>query len=166
MKLLIVIITSLLVSACFQQKAPAESNSAQSAVEVKSQTQSLNFEPLSKNTLDTDGTNIRGVATLYANKLSDVPVEDAGTVVKLLADDNKGSRHQKFLVKVATGQTLLFAHNIDLAPRLDNLHVGDTVQFKGEYVYNPKGGVVHWTHKDPQGRHEGGWIQLNGKTYE
>jgi hypothetical protein len=166
MKLLLVLITSLLMSACFQQNSPAESNGTQSTVEVKSQTQTLNFEPLSKNTLDTSSTNSRAVATLYANKRSDVPVEDAGTVVKLLADDNKGSRHQKFLVKVATGQTLLFAHNIDLAPRLDELNVGDTVQFKGEYVYNPKGGVVHWTHKDPQGQHEGGWIQLNGKTYE
>jgi len=166
MKLLFVFIISLLVIACFQQKTPSETNSTQSAVEVKSQTQKLHFESLTKNGLDTDNFNSHDVATLYANKLSDVPVEDAGTVVKLLADDNKGSRHQKFLVKVATGQTLLFAHNIDLAPRLGDIDIGDTVQFKGEYVYNPKGGVVHWTHKDPQGRHEGGWIQLNGKTYE
>ena len=83
-----------------------------------------------------------------------------------MADDNRGSRHQKFLVKVATGQTLLFAHNIDLAPRIDAINVGDTVEFRGEYEYNPKGGVVHWTHHDPRGKHYAGWILHNGKRYE
>jgi Protein of unknown function (DUF3465) len=166
MKLLICTFISLLLSACFQGNAPVDGSSKQSAVEVKSQTQTLNLAPLSETTLDATEPNLRGVAALYAGKISHVQVQDAGTVVKLLADDNKGARHQKFLVKVATGQTLLFAHNIDLAPRLDAIQVGDQVTFRGEYVYNPKGGVVHWTHKDPQGKHDGGWIQLNGKTYE
>ena len=98
--------------------------------------------------------------------MSDVQVEDTGVIIKILADDNKGSRHQKFLVKIADGQTLLFAHNIDLAPRLDDLKVGDTVQFRGEYEYNPKGGIVHWTHRDPQGKHYAGWIKHNGQVYE
>lgn len=102
----------------------------------------------------------------YARKLSDVWLEGQGEVVKLLADDNKGSRHQKFLVKVSNGKTLLFAHNIDLAPRIEDLKVGDTISFKGEYVYNPKGGVMHWTHHDPKGQQQGGWIILNGKTYQ
>jgi hypothetical protein len=102
----------------------------------------------------------------YKRKLSDVWVEGEGTVSKLLKDDNKGSRHQKFLVKIASGKTLLFAHNVDLAPRLDMLAVGDVVTFRGEYVYNPKGGVVHWTHKDPQGLHAGGWIKYKGNTYQ
>ena len=85
---------------------------------------------------------------------------------KLLADDNKGSRHQKFLVTISDEQTLLFAHNIDLAPRLDALAVGDALSFRGEYVYNPKGGVMHWTHHDPQGGNKVGWIKHNGKVYE
>jgi Protein of unknown function (DUF3465) len=102
----------------------------------------------------------------YKNKKSDIFVEGSGTVKKLLADDNKGSRHQKFLVTVSADQTLLFAHNIDLAPRVENLQIGDAVTFRGEYVYNPKGGVMHWTHKDPRGHHEGGWLKHNGKVYE
>ena len=106
------------------------------------------------------------VIQAYKNKKSDIFVEGSGVVKKLLADDNKGSRHQKFLVSVSAEQTLLFAHNIDLAPRIDTIQVGDSVQFRGEYVYNPKGGVVHWTHKDPQGKIEGGWIQHNGQKYE
>lgn len=102
----------------------------------------------------------------FKHKKSDIFVEGAGVVKKLLADDNKGSRHQKFLVSISPEQTLLFAHNIDLAPRVENLQIGDAMMFKGEYVYNPKGGVMHWTHHDPDGTQQGGWIKHNGKTYE
>ena len=102
----------------------------------------------------------------YQRKLSDVWLEGQGTVKKLLPDDNKGSRHQKFLVGISNGKTLLFAHNIDLAPRIDDLKIGDTITFRGEYVYNPKGGVMHWTHHDPRGELHGGWIRHNGRTYE
>jgi hypothetical protein len=109
----------------------------------------------------------------FKHKKSDIFVEGAGVVKKLLADDNKGSRHQKFLVSISPEQTLLFAHNIDLAPRIENLQIGDALVFKGEYVYNPKGGVIHWTHKNPQGEirapqgvTKAGWIKHNGKIYE
>ena len=103
---------------------------------------------------------------LFAKELSDKMVEGEGRVIRLLADDNEGSRHQKFLVEIEDGQTLLFAHNIDLAPRIDSLKVGDTVQFIGEYEYNDKGGLVHWTHVDLEGQHVDGWIKHNGKTYQ
>ncbi|MFW5431865.1 MAG: DUF3465 domain-containing protein [Methylophilaceae bacterium] len=103
---------------------------------------------------------------LFARKLSDQMVEGEGRVVRLLADDNEGSRHQKFLVEIEDGQTLLFAHNIDLAPRIGDLKVGDEVQFLGEYEYNYKGGLIHWTHFDPEGQHVSGWIKHNEKTYQ
>lgn len=102
----------------------------------------------------------------FKHKKSDIFVEGTGVVKKLLADDNKGSRHQKFLVSISPEQTLLFAHNIDLAPRVENLKIGDALTFKGEYVYNPKGGIVHWTHHDPDGNQQGGWIKHNGEIYE
>lgn len=92
-------------------------------------------------------------------------VESGGTVSKLLPDDHDGSRHQRFLVELANGHTLLIAHNIDLAPRIAGLQTGDQVAFKGEYEWNAKGGVVHWTHHDPSGRREGGWLRHAGKTY-
>ncbi|MGB2833450.1 MAG: DUF3465 domain-containing protein [Methylotenera sp.] len=101
----------------------------------------------------------------FQHKKSNIFVEGSGIVKKSLPDDNKGSRHQKFLVTISEAQTLLFAHNIDLANAVP-ITVGDTIQFRGEYVYNPKGGVVHWTHHDPQSKIEGGWIKHNGKTYQ
>lgn len=90
----------------------------------------------------------------------------AGTVVRILPDDNKGSRHQKFILKMPSGQTLLIAHNIDLAPRIRALNLGDTIVFLGVYANNSKGGVIHWTHHDPRGKHSGGWLMKNGSKYQ
>ena len=104
--------------------------------------------------------------TAYKNRQSDVQVEGAGRVVKVLPDDNEGSRHQKFILELGSGQTILIAHNIDLAPRIPGLREGDSVAFYGEYEWNDKGGVVHWTHHDPQGRHADGWLKHQGKRYQ
>lgn len=106
------------------------------------------------------------IGRAFKNHISGIEVEGEGSVIRLLDDDVKGPRHQRFIVKLASGQTLLMTHNIDLAPRLNGLKVGDSVRFKGEYIWNEKGGVVHWTHHDPQGRHVAGWIQHNGRTYQ
>jgi len=42
--------------------------------------------------------------------------------------------------------------------------VGDSVAFKGEYEWNAEGGVIHWTHRDPEGAHVAGWLKHNGQT--
>ncbi|WP_373072879.1 DUF3465 domain-containing protein [Sulfurimonas sp.] len=102
----------------------------------------------------------------YQNKYSDLQIQGSGTVIRILPDDNKGSRHQKFIVKLKSNQTLLISHNIDLSNRISNLKIGDTVEFYGEYEWNHKGGVIHWTHKDPKNRHVHGWLKHRGKTYD
>jgi hypothetical protein len=104
------------------------------------------------------------IGRAFASRASNVQVEGEGTVIHLLPNDLNGQRHQRFIIELASGQTLLIAHNVDIAPRVDGLAVGDSVRFHGEYVWNGKGGVVHWTHHDPQGRHVSGWLQHNGKT--
>ncbi|MGZ8262489.1 MAG: DUF3465 domain-containing protein, partial [Methylotenera sp.] len=108
----------------------------------------------------TDSANAT-IEQAFAAKKSDVQVSGKGIVIKLLNDDRKASQHQKFLVKINAKQTLLFAHNIDLAAKIP-LQVGDEITFSGEYVYNPKGGIVHWTHHDPQGQHIAGWVMAHG----
>jgi hypothetical protein len=102
----------------------------------------------------------------FANRQSNIQVQGEGIVTKTLKDDLEGSRHQRFLLKLSSGQTVLISHNIDLAPRIESLATGDSVQFFGEYEWNSKGGVVHWTHHDPGGRHVAGWIKHRGKTYQ
>ena len=94
-----------------------------------------------------------------------VQVQGSGIVKKLLPDDNEGSRHQRFIIQLANGQTLLVSHNIDLAERIQTLKPGDRVEFNGEYEWNRQGGVIHWTHRDPDGSHSPGWIKHRGLTY-
>lgn len=100
------------------------------------------------------------------NHTSNQQVYQQGIVYKLLQDDNEGSRHQKTIVKLDNGTTLLISHNIDLAPRIPDLQNGDILIFYGEYEWNNKGGVVHWTHKDPKGRHPDGFLMYKGKRYD
>jgi len=102
----------------------------------------------------------------FSNRQSDVQVKGGGKVTKLLSDDVDGSKHQRFILMLGSGETVLVSHNIDLAPRIEGLKKGDTVEFFGEYEWNEEGGVIHWTHHDPAGRHIGGWIKYLGKTYQ
>lgn len=110
--------------------------------------------------------NNQKIINAYKNRQSDIQVNASGTVTKLLRDDTKGSKHQRFIVRVSPSLTILIAHNIDLAPKINSLKKGDIVEFYGEYEYNNKGGVVHWTHHDPRGNHIGGWLKHNGQTYQ
>ncbi|MEQ1621470.1 MAG: DUF3465 domain-containing protein [Methylococcales bacterium] len=113
-----------------------------------------------------DSPNVAVIANAFANKLSNIQVESAGKVTKLLADDLVGDRHQRFIVQLSNGQTLLVAHNIDIAPRINVLKTNDTVAFYGEYEWSSEGGVMHWTHHDPSGSHVAGWLKHNNVTYQ
>ncbi len=100
----------------------------------------------------------------FARGQSDFVTTVQAEVVRKLADDNDGSRHQKFIIELSGGHTLLVAHNIDLAQRVP-VQVGDVVQVKGEYEFNGRGGVLHWTHKANGRNHEEGWIEHRGIRY-
>ncbi|MFC3902657.1 Protein of unknown function [Acinetobacter marinus] len=102
----------------------------------------------------------------YDQQQHDVQIQASGTVKAILPDDNNGSRHQRFILDLGNGLTVLVAHNIDISEKIRNLEKGDTVEFYGEYEYNQQGGVIHWTHHDPQGRHIDGWLKHQGKTYQ
>ncbi len=114
---------------------------------------------------DLDAAPVSQIEQLHQERRSGVMVEAVGNVAKLLPDDVEGARHQRFIVRLASGHTLLISHNIDLAPRLDSLKLGDEVRFRGQYEWNARGGVVHWTHRDPRGETAGGWLQYAGRTY-
>jgi hypothetical protein len=115
---------------------------------------------------ETQQTETFAVASAYIQHLEKVQVQGEGRLVKVLPDDNDGSKHQRFILRTPEDVTILIAHNIDLAPRIQNLTIGDTISFYGEYVWNEKGGVVHWTHRDPRGHHVSGWLKHNGVIYQ
>ncbi len=109
----------------------------------------------------------RQVLNAYRNRQSDVIVENvSGTVEAILPDDVEGSRHQRFIIRLASGNTVLIVHNIDLAARINSLREGDRVSVKGEYEWNERGGLIHWTHRDPRNVHAHGWIDHNGLRYQ
>ena len=115
---------------------------------------------------ETRSAAVDNVTRAYRAELRDVPVSGYGVVTRLMADDRDGARHQRFLLGTPGGTTVLVAHNLDLAPRLAPLAVGDTVQFTGEYVWNDRGGVLHWTHHDPDRRHPAGHLTAHGRTVD
>lgn len=92
-------------------------------------------------------------------------IEVTGFVKRLLSDDNDGSRHQRFILDIGVGRTLLIAHNIDLVERVP-LGLGDRVRVRGMYEWNDLGGLVHWTHHDPLGIEDGGWIRYRTRVYK
>ena len=111
-------------------------------------------------------TSAPSIEKAFKNHRSNIQVSGSGEVVRILPDDTKGIRHQRFIIELNSGHTLLIAYNIDIAPRINLLNVGDHISFYGEYVWNAKGGVVHCTHHDPSGRHEGGWLNHDGRIYQ
>jgi hypothetical protein len=97
-------------------------------------------------------------------RTSEVWVVGAGAVERILRDDTKPPRHQRLVARLHKGGTVMIVHNIDLAPRVP-LKRGDHIAFRGEYVWNDQGGVIHWTHRDKRDKRAGGWIVWKGQTF-
>lgn len=106
------------------------------------------------------------LAIAFNERRSGDLVTGEGVVTRILCDDNEGSRHQRFILRLASDQTILIAHNIDLASRIASLRSGDSVAFFGVYEWNSEGGVIHWTHHDPVGRHPWGWLKHSGQIFQ
>lgn len=102
----------------------------------------------------------------FQRRTSNIQVEGEGIISKILSDDTDGDRHQKFIVALNSGQTILIAHNIDLAGKIDSIQEGNRIAFNGEYEWNEKGGLVHWTHHDPNNNHVAGWLKYEGQIYQ
>jgi hypothetical protein len=115
--------------------------------------------------MSSESLGLSSIEELYENRQSGVMVQFEGLVIKLLSDDNEGSRHQRFIVKISDRRTVLVAHNIDVAARVP-IKLDSNITIYGQYEWNEKGGVVHWTHEDSIGTHEGGWIEFQGKVYQ
>ena len=106
------------------------------------------------------------VEAAYRARQSGIMMDVAGVVAKVLPDDLKGDRHQRFILALPSGHTVLVAHNIDLAPRIHALTEGDDIRLRGQYEWNDKGGVLHWTHHAPRKDHAEGWIEHAGRRYQ
>lgn len=111
-------------------------------------------------------TDISVLASAFTHATSGIQVLSHGTITRILSDDTSGDRHQRLIVTLSNGQTLLIAHNIDIGTRVPNPVVGTTLIFYGQYEWSTEGGTVHWTHKDPSGAHVNGWLEYRGVRYQ
>jgi hypothetical protein len=124
----------------------------------------------------TQSPNDRAVCDAYSAQRSHVEVVADGTVTRVLGVApgrpsttlrTGSSPHEGFLLRLASGCSLVVRveANTDFTGPIP-LAQGQRVAVKGEYEFYPRGGVVHWTHRDPRGRHEGGYIAAGGQVYE
>ncbi len=106
------------------------------------------------------------VERAFADHRSGIEVTADGAVTRLLSDDTGPSgTHQRFIVQVkGSTQTLLIENNVSIGKRVP-VATGDGVVVHGEYVWNDQGGLIHFTHHDPDHSHEDGWIELKGIRY-
>lgn len=103
-------------------------------------------------------------ATRFGRRHSGQWIETSGRVIRLLSDDSDGERHQRFVLDIGNSETLLIAHNIDIAERVP-LGLGDRISVRGIYEWNDLGGLVHWTHADPMAIEAGGYIRFRDRDY-
>jgi hypothetical protein len=108
------------------------------------------------------------VCTLHAQHAENAETFVEGKVVAILGTrEGPSGNHEGFLLALDGGCTLTLRveTNVDITGPVP-LRRGDRVEVKGEYVYDPRGGLVHWTHHDPRGRHVSGYVVAGGRTYE
>jgi len=103
----------------------------------------------------------------FQNHQSYVEVTADGTVATIFPDRSSTTGvHEQFIIRLSSGDiTVEVEHNISIGRRVP-VSVGDSVVVHGEYIWNSKGGLIHFTHHDPQGTHEGGYIKDRGGTYD
>jgi hypothetical protein len=106
-------------------------------------------------------------AIAYGRSGSEITVE--GSVVRVLGTrGGPQGVHERFIVAVRVGnaeQDLLVADNTSIG-RAAPVRPGDEVTVKGELAIDPSGPVIHWTHHDPRGRHESGFVSYKGVLYD
>ena len=62
------------------------------------------------------------------------------------------------------GLTVRVEDNVDVTGPIP-LAPGDDVEVRGEYVYDPLGGLIHFTHHESHGTHPGGYVRVGERVY-
>lgn len=103
----------------------------------------------------------------FSQHRSHVEVTATGRVERVLSDASGPSgAHQRFIVTLdGASQTVLIDNNVTIGRRAP-VATGDGVTIHGEYVWNAEGGLIHFTHHDPEHAHDGGWIEVRGSRYD
>ena len=104
------------------------------------------------------------IAKAYDSRTSTIMVETEARVVLLLPDIDDLGKFQEFKIELENGHVLRVLHDLEQADRVP-VAVSKRIRLRGEYDWSVDGGVIHWTHDDPAGQREGGWIEYQERTY-
>ncbi len=107
------------------------------------------------------------VCAAFSAQRSGVEVVAQGSVTHVLGvQAGRSSPHEGFLLRLDSGCAIVVRVevNTDFTGTIP-LSIGQRVLVKGDYEYYSRGGVIHWTHRDPRGRHENGYVDVNGTMY-
>ncbi len=95
-------------------------------------------------------------------------VQYTGTVTtppRFFFGSHSKMQHEQFDVRRDGGELFRVIDNVSIAPRVP-VRPGDRVTVKGELVHDRgKPPIVHFTHHDPWGPHEAGFIETGGRRY-
>ena len=83
-------------------------------------------------------------------------------MTEILPPGNASNPHEKIIVLIGKVK-IMIVHNLNLAPNV-SIAQGETITFCG--TYQPDYGILNWTHFDPQGQHDNGFLYFNGLTYD
>lgn len=123
------------------------------------------FKPTLFTSLAPAKNEFRLVEKAWQNQQSNVVVQVEGKVIVEFPDFKDLSTHQQFMIVLENNHRVLVSHDIGIAKPV-NVGIGSVVRVKGEYDWTRDGGVIHWTHRDPEGRREGGWVELDGIRHD
>lgn len=107
------------------------------------------------------------VCAAFSAQRSGVEVVAQGSVTHVLGvQAGRSSPHEGFLLRLDSGCAIVVRVevNTDFTGTIP-LSIGQRVLVKGDYEYYSRGGVIHWTHRDPRGRHENGYVDAGGTLY-
>jgi hypothetical protein len=116
----------------------------------------------------TEQPNNAQVCSLYASGSSGVEVIAQGTVLGVLGtNEGPSGEHEGFLLGLKQDCDLMLRveTNVDITGPVP-VQDGQVVTVKGQFEDDAEGGVIHWTHHDPSGRHVAGYVEIAGKLYQ
>lgn len=106
----------------------------------------------------------------WRSNRSHLEVTAEGSVARRLGTRvGRSGTHEGFLLHLTgaagRGLTVRVEDNVDITGPIP-LTEGAEVEVRGEYIFDRRGGIIHYTHRDPRGRHSAGYVRVNDKFYQ
>jgi hypothetical protein len=101
----------------------------------------------------------------WQQRLSGVQLSLEGKISRVFSSMETEAGQQKFSLQLAQGQVVTVIHDVRLGSAIEDLAEGEIIEVFGEYQWAPDGGVIHWTHRDPEGNRQAGWVRYKDRLY-